>query len=264
MNKLFKKKPEDVKANFVRFKTGIPSLDDKIKWLYCGQYICIAAKPGAGKTTLGGQIAENIPNSLFMSYEMLAEEFHDILLSRKTNIDSEKLEDDTLDTFERHKIETARRELAEECTLLINDVPLKASDMFAFIKVQVKRRGVKCVVIDYAQIIPGLPGKGNQTEKYEWLSRKFKLLARELNIVVIVLSQLTKDSVRDGRAPDLSDLRGSLSFGSDADKVIFLYDIPDEEGVGSGEPQMSLGKNRKGKIGKVKDFFYNKATHYMR
>ena len=96
------------------------------------------------------------------------------------------------------------------------------------------------------------------------MSRRLKLLAREENIVVIALSQLSKDSIREGRAPNLSDLRGSLSFGADADKVIFLYTVPDEENVGTGITQCAIGKNRKGKIGKVEGFYYNKPIHFMR
>jgi len=259
-----KRKPEEIKANQIRFKTGINSLDDFIKYLYGGQYITIAASPGMGKSTLSIIIAENIPNSLVMSYEMSAEEIHDILISRKARVNSENIETDDLTFPERQSIATARRILSDECTLLVCDQNLNMPDMFGFIKRSVRRYGVKCVVIDYAQIIPGIPGKGTQTEKFEMLSRRFKNLARELKIVVIALSQLNKDSIKEGRAPNLSDLRGSLSFGADADKVIFLYTVPDEEVMGRGSTSLSLGKNRKGRLGKVDNFFYQKEIHFMR
>lgn len=258
MKELFKSKKEDINRHFTRFKTGIPSIDNKVKWLYTGQYISIAAPPGEGKSTLAGIIAERIPNSLIMSYEMTCAEWHDIMVSRKAGIDSEKIEDDLLDFHEKQLIDTARRDLAENCTLRINDKYLSARDMFAFIKIMKRKHDINCVVIDYAQIVPGLPGKGSQTEKYEWLSRKFKQTARELNIILIALSQLDKSSIKEGRAPNLSDLRGSLSFASDADKVIFLYSPEDEP------TRCSFGKNRKGRVGLVDDFYYNKPTHYMR
>jgi replicative DNA helicase len=250
---------EEVKKSFIRFKSGIPSLDKKIKWLYGGQYITIAAAPGGGKTTMGINISLNIPDSLLMSYEMSAEEIHDIIVSRHTNIDSEKFEDGTIEFGEKQVIDAARRELADKLTLRICDKNLLLSDLMAFIKASVHKHKVKCVVIDYAQLIPGLKGKGTQTEKYEDLSRRLKLLARELKIIVIALSQLNKSSLSENRAPNLSDLRGSLSFGADADKVIFLYEIPTEDGV-----QCALGKNRKGKMGKVYEFYYNKSVHFMR
>ena len=263
MRELFRQKPEDIKEKYFRVKTTIPSLDNKIKWLYGGQYITIAGAPGSGKSTLAILIAERIPDSLVMSYEMSAEEIHDIMVSRKTGIDSNKMEDGLLDFEERRIIEAARRELADTCSLRVCDQGLNMSDMLAFIKFHVQKYGVKVVVIDYAQIVPGIPGKGSQTEKFENLSRRLKLLARELKIVVIALSQLNKDSIREGRAPNLSDLRGSLSFGADADKVIFLYSIPDEEHEGEGETHCAVGKNRKGQTGKVEGFRYIKNIHFI-
>ena len=252
MADMMRKRPEEVKGTYVRFKTGIHSLDYKIKYLYGGQYITIAAAPGEGKSTMAGIIAENIPNSLFMSYEMSAEEIHDILISRECGIDSELIETGNLDFAGQRAVETARRELADTCTMRVYDKPLNMSDMFACIKRHVAKYGVQCVVVDYAQIIPGIPGKGNQTEKFEMLSRRFKLLARELKIIVIALSQLNKDSIREGRMPNLGDLRGSLSFGADADKVVFLY-----------QGNCTIGKNRKGSIGSVEGFKYYKPIHSM-
>ena len=264
MKDMMKRNPDEVKKNLVRHKTGIASLDEKIKYLYGGQYITIAGAPASGKSTIAMIIAENIPRSLIMSYEMSAEEIHDILISRKARVNSECIETGTTSFPEQQSIATARRILAEELSLQVCDSSLNMPDMFGFIKRAVRKHGIQCVVIDYAQIIPGLPGKGTQTEKYETLSRRFKNLARELKIVVIALSQLNKDSIREGRAPNLADLRGSLSFGSDSDKVIFMYDIPDDSVIGKGTPTCSLGKNRKGRIGKVDNFYYQKEIHYMR
>lgn len=252
MADMMKKKPEEIKNTYSRYKTGIPSLDSKIKFLYGGQYITIAAAPGEGKSTMAGIIAENIPDSLFMSYEMSAEEIHDILVSRDCCIDSELIETGNLDYEGQRAVEASRRRLADTCTMRVCDKPLGMSDMFAYIKRHVVKYGIKCVIIDYAQIVPGLPGKGNQTEKFELLSRRFKLLAREMKIVVIALSQLNKSSITEGRMPNLGDLRGSLSFGADADKVIFLF-----------KEQCSVGKNRKGSIGDLFGFKYYKSIHRM-
>ena len=264
MADLMKADRKQILDSYVRFKSGIPSLDNKIKWLYGGQYICIAGAPGQGKTTMGINIALNIPRSLIMSYEMSEEELHNIIVSRHANIDSEKLESESLEFGEEKIIESARRELSNSLTLRVCDKPLSLSGMIAFIKVNKIKHNIQCVVIDYAQIIPGLKDKGNQTEKFEDLSRRLKLLARELKITVIALSQLNKDSMREGRAPTLTDLRGSLSFGADADKVIFLYELPDDNTLGKGVTLCSVGKNRKGRIGKLENFNYVKHIHFMR
>ena len=263
LSQLMKVDLKQIHEKYSRFKSGILSLDNKIKWLYGGQYICIAGAPGTGKSTMGINIAVNVPNSLIMSYEMSEEEIHNIVLSRHLSMDSEKIESGELNFNEQKAVDIARRELSEKLTLKVCDKPLYLNDLMAFIKSAVYRYGIKLVVIDYAQIIPGLKSSGNQTEKFEDMSRRFKLIARELKITVIALSGLTKDSLKEGRAPTLADLRGSLSFGADADKVIVLYEIPDETTMGKGTPQGSVIKNRKGRVGKLEGFHYNKAVHFI-
>jgi replicative DNA helicase len=253
---------EQLDQNIIRIKNPIPSLAKLIPEFRTGQYVCIAGSPGMGKTTAALILAERIPNSLFISYEMDKQELYDIIISRNTGINSQIITNRSQNFAEAKQISATKRMLKEKLTLKVQDKPLYARDLFPYIRRMVRKFAIKCVVIDYAQIIPGLQGKGTRTEMYEELSRKFKQVAREENILLIALSQLNKDSLTQGRAPGLQDLRGSLSFGQDADTVIFFYGLPSEK-LGEDEPCCSVAKQRKGEVGKVYDFKYIKKIHLM-
>lgn len=262
MAEIMAKPQKEMAEQIIRIKNPIPSLAKIVHEFRAGQYVCIAGSPGMGKTTASLLIAERTPNSLFISYEMDTEELHDIILSRRTGIDSNLITTDNLDFDQARKVSAAKRMLQEELTLRICDKHLMARDLFPYIRRMVRKYALQCVVIDYAQIIPGLPNKGTRTDAYEELSRKFKQVARQENILIIALSQINKDSMTQGRAPGLQDLRGSLSFGSDADTVIFFYGTPGEQ-LGEDIPCCSVAKQRKGKVGKVHDFKYIKKIHWM-
>lgn len=262
MADMMDKTTEDLEKGVTRIKNPIPSIAKIIHEFRTGQYVCIAGSPGMGKTTASLILAERIPNSLFISYEMDKVELYDIIISRNSGVDSQLITNGNLDFEQAKRISATKRMLKEKLTLRVQDKQLYAKDLFPYIRRMVRKFGIQCVVIDYAQIIPGLSGKGTKTEIYEELSRKFKQVAREEKILLIALSQLNKESLTQGRAPGLQDLRGSLSFGQDADTVIFFYGMPSEK-MGDDEPCCSVGKQRKGKTGKVYDFKYIKKIHLM-
>jgi len=216
----------------------------------------------SGKTTLAGIMAEKIPKMLMISYEMDEEEIHDTIVSRNSGVDSRKIEFKNLSFEEKQKVDTQRRILKDSLTMFITDTPPKANDLSQYIRRMKHKHNINGVIIDYAQLIPMSGGKGTKTEQYEELSRKFKQIARELKIVVIALSSINGASLKEGRAPNLGDLRGSLSFGADADTVIFTYGVPSDE-YGKEEPACAVAKQRKGRTGKVENFKYLKPIHTM-
>ncbi len=244
------------------FDTPIPSLAELVPKIRTGQYICISGAPAMGKSTMACIFAEKLPKFLMISYEMDEEEIHDTIVSRNSGVDSRKIEFKNLNFEEKQKVETQRRILKDSLTMFITDKPPKANDLYSYIRRMKHKHDINGVVIDYAQLIPLSGGKGTKTEQYEELSRKFKQIARELKIVVIALSSISKDSLREGRAPNLSDLRGSMSFGADADTVIFTYGVPSDE-YGKEEPACAVAKQRKGRTGKVDNFKYIKPIHTM-
>lgn len=235
-------------------KTGIPSLDDMIIGLFAGQVICIAGSPGDGKTTLAWVIAQNINNSLFISLEMKRNELFVKMLARSARINSMLIESGDLTIFDREKLDDARNKMKETTDIIVTDTNMDLYQIINFIKRTAKSRGIKVAVIDYAQLIEG-GGGNNQNERYESISRKLKLLASELNIPIIVLSQLTKDKLKENRAPTLGDLRGSGAWGQDADVVIFCYNLKKNEVMSH---HVAVGKGRKIKIGKVHNIEFEK------
>jgi len=244
------------------FDVPIPSLAKLVPKIRTGQYICISGAPAMGKSTMACIFAEKIPKMLMISYEMDSEEIHDTIVSRNAGVDSRLIEFDTMSFEQKNKVDTQRRVLKDKLSMLITDTPPRANDLYAYIRRMKQKHDINGVVIDYAQLISGLSGKGNKVEQYEELSRKFKQIARELKIVVIALSSINGASLKEGRAPNLSDLRGSLSFGADADTVIFTYGVPSEQ-YGKEDPACSVAKQRKGLTGKVEGFKYLKPIHLM-
>jgi replicative DNA helicase len=244
------------------FDVPIPSLAQVVPKFRTGQYVCISGAPAMGKSTMACIIAERIPKMLMISYEMDSEEIHDTIVSRNAGIDSRLIEFNTLNFEQKAKVDTQRRILKDKLTMFITDTPPKGNDLGAYIRRMKQKHDINGVVIDYAQLIPLSGGNKNKVEQYEELSRKFKQIARELKIIVIALSSINGASLKENRSPNLSDLRGSLSFGADADTVIFTYGVPSET-YGTEEPACSVAKQRKGKTGKVEGFKYIKAIHSM-
>ena len=235
-------------------KTGIASIDKAIDAVYDGQFILIAGAPGCGKTEVGLNIAFNMPDSLFISLEMDAVELFIRQLARFSGVNSRKIRKKNLDEIDIQKIRQAKEKIKNVSSLKINDKISNIDDIISLIRQTVKRDGIKQVIIDYMQLTESTTG-GNQNERFEHVSRRIKNLCRELRVPIFGLSQLTKESIRENRAPILSDVRGSLAFTQDADLVMFVY-IDDEE-VNS----CSIGKYRNGEVGKITDFRYIKPIH---
>jgi replicative DNA helicase len=235
-------------------KTGIASIDKAIDAVYDGQFILIAGSPGCGKTEVGLTIAYNMPDSLFVSLEMDAVELFIRQLARFSGVNSRKIRKKSLDDVEVEKIRRAKEKIKNVSTLKINDKISNIDEIISLIRQTVKRDNIKQVVIDYLQLTESSYG-GNQNERFEHISRRIKNLCRELRVPIFGLSQLTKESIRENRAPILSDVRGSLAFTQDADLVMFVY--ADDDEVSS----CSVGKYRNGEVGKITDFRYIKPIH---
>lgn len=232
-------------------ETGILGLDEKILGLFKGQLVVVAAPPGLGKSTLALQIACNINDSVYISLEMSREELYAKILSRYSEVNSQKIEGKKCDSSEVGRLLRAREEIKKEIRLTLFDSSISFFKLISRIKKICKSGNVKTIIIDYLQLVDGAPG-ANQEEKISKITRTLKLLAFSLKIPVVLLSQLTKDVLKEGRAPTLGDLRGSGAIGQDADVVIFLYDDKDNS------HSISIGKCRKGQTGKLRGIEFEK------
>jgi replicative DNA helicase len=233
-------------------KTGIPALDEHILGMFKGQLIVFAAPPGMGKTTLAWQIACNVPDSIFISLEMKRQELYAKLLSRYTDISTLRIEGKQCTDDEVLKLLKAKEKIKKEIRLTLFDSDLGYFKMINTVKKLAKQKNVSMVAIDYLQLIEGAPGE-NHENRISTVTRTCKKLAFNLNIPVVLLSQLTKDVLKEGREPTLGDLRGSGAIGQDADSVVFLYEK-------DADHYLTIGKLRKGRIGRVANLKFNKAS----
>ena len=221
--------------------TGLVQLDYKIGGLNDSDLIIIAGRPGMGKTALATNIAYNVAEFLsrdkdtpadkkgvaFFSLEMSADELASRVLSTATQTSSHKMRTGDLQESEFTRIAAAVREL-ETIPLYIDDTPGISINAIRSRARRLKRsKGLGLVVIDYIQLIGGTGDKkseGNRVQEVSEISRGLKILAKELKIPVIALSQLNRSvESREDKQPQMSDLRESGSIEQDADIVMFVF-----------------------------------------
>lgn len=245
--------------------TGIPTqfldLDKMINGLGKSNLIILAARPAMGKTSLALNIAENVcfksglPVGIF-SLEMSADQLLHRLICSQAEIESDKLRTGNLNGLEFQKIVAAVNSM-QKATMVIDDQPgLKITDLRARARRMKETHGIQFLVVDYLQLLSGSgtnrTSENRQNEISE-ISRMLKNLARELNIPVLCLSQLSrKVEERPGHRPMMSDLRESGSIEQDSDIVMFLlrreyYDPYDKPGLA----EAIIAKNRHGGVGSV-------------
>lgn len=245
--------------------TGIPShfvdLDKMINGLGRSNLMILAARPAMGKTALALNIAENIcfrnkvPVGIF-SLEMGASQLVHRVICSQSEVESEKIMTGSLNGSEYQRIVAAVNSIQKH-TMIIDDQPgLKITDLRARARRMKEAHGVGFIMIDYLQLLSGSgtnrSSENRQTEISE-ISRMLKNLARELNVPILCLAQLSrKVEERQGHRPMMSDLRESGSLEQDSDVVMFLlrreyYDPYDKPGLA----ELIVAKNRHGGVGSV-------------
>ncbi len=242
--------------------TGFPDLDKVIMGLNRSDLIIIASRPGMGKTSLALPLAVSAAKHsgktvAFFSLEMSKEQLCIRLLSGESFVDNRKLQTGNLTQEDWSKIAAASASIGS-LDIRINDNPtLTVSDMSA----QCRRiRDLGLVVIDYLQLMQA-SGSGtsysneNRQQVVSDISRMLKIMAKELNVPVICLAQLSRaNEGRSDKRPMLSDLRESGAIEQDADIVIGLYrdDYYNPESEDANIAELIILKNRRGETGKVK------------
>ncbi len=251
--------PEDIGI------TGIPThfleLDKMINGLSASNLMILAARPAMGKTALALNIAENIcfrnniPVGIF-SLEMTAEQLLHRIICSQAEVESDKIRTGALNGIDYQRIVSAVNTMQQH-TMVIDDQPgLKITDLRARARRMREAHGIQFLMIDYLQLLTGsgnFKSQENRQLEVSEISRLLKTLARELNIPILCLSQLSrKVEERTGHRPMMSDLRESGSLEQDSDLVMFLlrrdyYDPYDKPGVAD----LIVAKNRHGAIGNI-------------
>ena len=221
--------------------TALDALDEKTGGLNNSDLIILAGRPAMGKTALATNIAYNVAEFMshdksvdpksrgvaFFSLEMSADQLASRILSTVTQTPGHKMRTGELDNAEFTRIAAAVREL-ETIPLYIDDTPgLNINAIRTRARRLKRNKGLGLIVIDYIQLIMGTGSKkteGNRVQELSEISRGLKILAKELNVPVIALSQLNRGvEQRDDKRPVMSDLRESGSIEQDADIVMFVF-----------------------------------------
>lgn len=251
--------------------SGFIDLDKILLGLGNSNLILLAASPGMGKTTLAMNIVEEVcfkqnqPVGIF-SLEMGADQLVHRVLCSQAEVSSEKIKSGTITGLEYQRIIETGNKLFN-CPLIIDDQPsIKITDLRVRARRLKEAYGIKLLVIDYLQLIYGTGSFKNENKQTEIsdISRMLKNLARELDIPVLCLSQLSrKVAERPGNRPVMSDLRDSGSLEQDADVVLLLF-RPEyyEPNSHPGRTELIIAKNRHGKVGNVKLIFAKEFTKF--
>jgi replicative DNA helicase len=286
------------------FTTGLESLNAKIGGLHKSDLMIIAGRPGMGKSSLGTNIAfaaaqrfvrdvedgiepeksAGAPVALF-SLEMSSDQLATRILAEESGISSENLRMGKISQQEFRQLARAAAEL-QNLPLYIDDTPgLTIAALRTRARRLKRQKGIGILVVDYLQLLQG-SGKGsssdNRVQEISEISRGLKQLAKELNVPVIALSQLSRAvEQREDKRPQLSDLRESGSIEQDADMVLFIYredyylaakqpadDHPDfpawqeEMARAYGRAEVIVAKQRHGATGKVRLKFDSRITKF--
>ena len=222
------KKSEDV----VGLKTGLNDFDKKIGGLHKSDLIIVAGRPSMGKTAFATNIASNICNNkkktnvLFFSLEMSSEQLATRILSEISKISSEGIRTGNLSKNEFEKLIKSSENL-KNLSLFIDDSPALTISSIRTRSRRLKRKqGLDLIIIDYLQLLSGESRNlnDNRVKEISDITRGLKAIAKELNIPIVALSQLSrKVEDREEKRPQLADLRESGSIEQDADLVVFLY-----------------------------------------
>jgi replicative DNA helicase len=258
-------------AGLTGLSSSFVDLDKMINGLGNSNMIILAARPAMGKTALAVNIAENVafasnvPVGVF-SLEMSAEQLVHRIVCSRAEVESDKIRSGSLSGVEYQQIVAAVGEMQKH-TMVIDDQPgLKVSDLRARARRMKETFDIGLLVVDYLQLLSG-PGNArgdNRQQEISDISRGLKNLARELDIPVVVLSQLSRRvEERAGHRPMMSDLRESGSIEQDADIVMFLlrreyYDPLDKPGMA----ELIIAKNRHGSIGTVNLTFRKELAQF--
>lgn len=255
--------------------TGFKDLDNVLAGLQRSDLIVIAARPAMGKTAFSLQLAHNVAVKagqpvLMFNLEMSKEQLVDRLLSVESGVDAWNIRTGNLSDQDFERIGRAMGTLGE-APMFIDDTPgLTISELRTKAKREQHQRQLGLIIVDYLQLMSGggrYGGEANRVQEISEISRGLKLVARELNVPVIALSQLSRSvESRTPPHPQLSDLRESGSIEQDADVVGFLYRDEYYNPENTQKPgilEVMIRKHRNGPTDTV-ELFFDKAKQRYR
>lgn len=258
------------KGTIVGVPSGYADLDKITGGLQPSDLIIIAARPAVGKSSLGLGIAYNAATrhdktvGLFV-LEMSAEQIVQRLLSMETGIDSHRLRLGYIDDSEWSSVTRAFGRLSEAAIYIDDTASVSIMDLRSKARRLHAERGLDIIIVDYLQLMTAGGRSDNRVQEISTISRALKQLARELNVPVVALAQLSRAvETRQSHVPMLSDLRESGSIEQDADIVAFIYreDVYDPETERKGIADIIIAKHRNGPVGTVHLRFFDRTARF--
>ena len=261
------------KQHITGVPTGFADLDYKTAGFHGSDLVLVAARPAMGKSAFALNIATNaairakVPVAIF-SLEMSKEQMVNRILCSEAMVDSNKVRTGKLDEQDWAKLASALGPLSE-ADIFIDDTPgISVMEIRAKCRKLKLEKGLGMVVIDYLQLITASSNRrgGSREQEIAEISRSLKILAKELDIPVIALSQLSRaPEQRPDHRPMLSDLRESGSIEQDADKVIFLYrdDYYNEDSEKKNIAEVIMAKHRAGSTGTIELLWIGNYTKFV-
>ncbi|MBE4704147.1 replicative DNA helicase [Spiroplasma platyhelix] len=264
--------------NLTGITSGINNLDNLTSGFQSGDFIILAARPSMGKTALALNFALNAANSLkqkdeavlIFSLEMPKDQLITRMISCQGNFDAHKLRSKFKFTQDDWRRISNTAEQLKQKTIIIDDSPgLRILELQTKLRKLVREYDIKLVIIDYLQLLTGSTSSESRQQEVSNISRSLKISARELNIPIICLSQLSRlVERREEKRPLMSDLRESGAIEQDADLIMFLYRddyYKEKNGEDSTKEtqenhvaEIIISKHRNGPTGKVETVFIPK------
>jgi replicative DNA helicase len=252
-------------------RTGYRDLDNMTAGFQRSDLIILAARPAMGKTTLVTNLAYNVAtvakqSVLFFSLEMSKEQLVDRMLSDASGVDAWNIRTGNLSDEDFSKLSEAMGEMAE-APIFIDDTPgVSVLEMRTKARRAAHEQPLGLIIVDYLQLMQSSGrSDGNRVQEVSEISRGLKLIARELNVPVIAISQLSRSvESRSPQIPQLSDLRESGSIEQDADIVMFIYreDYYNPETDRQHITDLIIAKHRNGPTGKVELYFHPERLRF--
>lgn len=265
-------KASKLKDGLTGITTGFRDLDAKTSGLQKSDLIILAARPAMGKTAFALSLALNAAvkggaSVMVFSMEMSKEQLGQRLLAMESKVEMQKLKTGRLERRDWDDVNIALSDLSRADIYIDDNAGISIMEMKSKCRRLKAENKLDLIVIDYLQLMnPEGKSLDSRTQEISVISRNLKLLARELDCPVIVLSQLSRNpETRTDHRPMLSDLRDSGSIEQDADIVIFLYrdEYYNEDTDAPGECEVIIAKQRSGPTGTVKVAWLDKITKFV-
>jgi len=258
---------QDMHENGTGLSTGFQSIDSLLGGMRGGTLTVLAGRPSMGKSTLALNIADNISktkNVLFYSLEMQQVQLMMKMVACQTEINLNKVDRNNLSESENTRFYEALAKANEKNMTILDRGNITVGDVVSKARQVNGQTGLDCIVIDYLQIMKY--DKGREISELGNITRELKYLSKELDIPIILLSQLSRGvEQRENKRPLMSDLRSSGEIEQDADCIIMVYRdeyYNKEESDDRGLAEIIVAKNRMGQIGWVKCRFQGEYSRF--